>query len=238
MLYATSLAVLLPASATVWAAQIPFEAAYAVENDYVTGGIATLRLARDKADGYLFSLQSKPTGIFRLTRSGNIREQARLSSLEPPFVSTHYSYTDKGRSKRSYEISFNRDADTFEINRNGAVSEHAVESGVVDRLSVTLALLDKASTNPDFEQLEIRVLDGKTAETVTYSNRGMETIRTEIGQFDAIRVLKDRVNSTRETIIWLARVGDSKIILPLRIEQYKKGKLSLRLKINGFKLLD
>jgi hypothetical protein len=220
------------------AAAIPFEAHYTVENDYVTGGVATLSLAEDKANGYLFSFYTKPTGIFKLTRNGKIHEWSRLSSLEPPFVSSEYRYQDKGRPERSYNIRFDRGAKQFEFDRSGEVSRHSVTDGAVDRLSVTLALLEQARSNPEFEQLEILVLDGQTEERVTYSNRGRERLQTTIGEFDAIRVLKDRINSTRETIIWLAQVGEEGLVLPLQIEQYKKGKLSLRLKIDHVKLLD
>ncbi len=229
----------LPAGKAAFAAPIePFEATYEVENDYITGGIATLTLAADQENGYLFSLQSKPTGIFKWTNNGRIREQARLASLEPPFLASEYQYLDKGRPERSYSIRFDRTAGSFALSRENSMSVFPMPADVIDRLSVTLVLLDRVRSDPEFKRLEIEALDGKQVETVAYSNRGVERLRTDIGEFDAVRVLKDRVNSTRETIIWLAAIGESATVLPVKIEQFKKGKLSLRLKISKVRMLD
>jgi len=193
-----------------------FEANYAVENDYITGGIATLRLAAKKDSGYLFSLRTKPTGIFRLTRNGKILEQSQLDNLDPPFISSRYDYVDKGRSKRSYHIEFDRDDGSYHFNRNGSSSTHPLEPQAIDRLSVTLALLHETRSNPDFKTLDVEVVDEQKTEPVTYSNQGSALIRTSIGEFNAIQVTKKRRNSTRETIIWLAEIDQTGIVLPLK----------------------
>lgn len=238
MVIAASIALALMCTPVFAKDVTPFEAVYEVENNYITGGLAWLRLAPDNKGRFVFSLQSKPTGIFKWTKNGNIREQAVLSSLTAPFIASEYSYTDKGRPERSYSVQFDRKAGSMELAKGDTSTTHDVDPGVVDRLSVTLALLHRANTDPDFKRLEVDVLDGSSTETVAYSNRGTETVRTAIGEFNATRILKDRVNSTRETVIWLAQVGNPEIVLPLRIEQYKKGKLSLRLNITGLKSLD
>ncbi len=216
----------------------PFRAEYNVENDYITGGVATLSLTPADGGGFNFVLQTKPTGIFKWTGNGNIREHAILPSLNPPFESVQYLYKDKGKPERDYQVNFDRDAGSFDIKKGSEASTHPLPDGVVDRLSVTLALMNKHRADRNFQTLQVQVLDGNNAETVTYSNHGEELLKTRIGDFQANRILKDRVNSNRETIIWLAEVGPANTVLPLKIEQYKRGKLTLRLIISKFALVD
>ncbi len=216
----------------------PFKAEYSVENDYITGGTATLSLTPADDGHFDFVLQSKPTGIFKWTSNGNIREHAVLPSLNTPFESIQYTYTDKGRPKRNYQVNLDRDTLQLELKRGNETTAHPLPEGAIDRLSVTLALLNKLANDRNFESMQIQVLDGKNAETLTYSNHGIEPISTEIGDFDANRILKDRVNSNRETIIWLAEVGEKNTVLPLKIEHYKRGKLTLRLIISRFSLIE
>ena len=231
-------AVVAPVSAETAHGITPFKAEYRVENNYITGGIATLSLTPKDSGGFDFVLQSKPTGVFKWTGNGNIREHAVLPSLNSPFESTQYDYNDKGKPKRNYRVDFDREAGQFEMQRGNESNRYPLQTGVVDRLSVTLALLHKLKQDPNFESMQLQVLDGSTAETLTYSNHGIEPISTAIGKFDANRILKDRVNSNRETIIWLAEVGESNTVLPLKIEQYKRDKLTLRLIISNFTLIE
>ena len=231
-------AVVAPVSAETATGISPFKAEYRVENNYITGGIATLSLTPKDSGGFDFVLQSEPTGVFKWTGNGNIREHAVLPSLNAPFESIQYAYTDKGKPQRNYRVDFDRDAGQVELQRVDESNSYPLQDGVVDRLSVTLALLHRLREDRNFESMQLQVLDGSKAETLTYSNHGIEPISTSIGKFDANRILKDRVNSNRETIIWLAEVGESNTVLPLKIEQYKRGKLTLRLIISNFTLIE
>ena len=67
-----------------------FSAEYTVENDYVTGGKATLSLLANDQGSFDFILQTIPTGIFKWTGKGNIREHAVLPDLSHPFEASHY----------------------------------------------------------------------------------------------------------------------------------------------------
>jgi hypothetical protein len=225
--------------ATTMSGLKPFRAEYSVENDYITGGVATLSLTPVADGGFDFILQTKPTGIFKWTGNGNIREHAVLPSLKPPFESVQYSYKDKGKPERNYQVDFDREGGQFRINKGSETTSHKLPTGVVDRLSVTLELLNKLSEDANFDTLQVQVLDGQKAETVTYKNHGQEVLNTRLGDLQASRISKVRINSSRETLIWLAELGTTtSTVLPLKIEQYKRGKLSLRLIISKFALVD
>ena len=227
------------ARATKPAGLKPFRAEYSVENDYITGGVATLSLTPIADGGFDFILQTKPTGIFKWTGNGHIYEHAVLTSLNPPFESIQYRYKDKGKPDRNYQVDFDREEGQFNIKKGTRITRHELPKGVVDRLSVTLELLNKLVEDRNFDTLEVQVLDGQTPETVTYKNHGQEVLSTRLGDLQASSISKVRINSSRETLIWLAELGTANTtVLPLKIEQYKRGKLSLRLIISKFSLVD
>ncbi len=212
----------------------PFVAKYTAENDYVTGGKATLSLTKNENDSFDFILQTKPTGIFKWTGKGNITEHAVLPRLTKPFESIKYNYADKGNSDRSYQIDFDRNNANYTVTSGGKSETLALPDNTLDRLSVTLALLSEAQYNKGFSTVNVDALDNNTAQKVIFSNQGTENLVTPLGQFNALRIRKERQSSNRETIIWLAQLEKSIAFVPVKIEQYKRGKLTLRLRITSF----
>lgn len=216
----------------------PFIAEYTAENDYVTGGKATLSLKQNENSTYDFVLQTKPTGIFKWTGKGNIREHAVLPTLNEPFESISYRYTDKGDSDRSYHIDFNRTENEFTNTRQGKSLTHPLPKGSLDRLSVTLVILNQLQKSTDFVNLDVNILNGTKAAKIVFTNQGTEQVSTGLGKINALHIRKERENSNRETIIWLAQMENTDLVIPVKIEQLKRGKLTMRLILTGFSALE
>lgn len=215
-----------------------FSAKYTVENDYITGGKATLSLSKNQQDNFDFILRTKPTGIFKITGKGNITEHAVLPLLSQPFEASSYSYADKGNSDRNYQINFNRDDAEFIFKTNEQSQTLAMPAGTLDRLSVTLAVLAEAQKNDRFSSVEIDALDGSRAQKITFTNHGPEQIATGLGNISALRISKDRKSSNRETIFWFAQIKDNGPTIPVKIEHFKRRKLTMRLLITDFSSIE
>lgn len=216
----------------------PFVAEYTAENDYITGGKATLSLKENETGTFDFILQTKPTGIFKWTGKGNIREHAVLPTLGEPFESSIYRYTDKGNSNRDYKIEFNRTDGAFEIDRNGEALTHPLPDGALDRLSVTLVIINQLQKSKDFSTIDVNILNGTETQKIMFTNRGTEEVATGLGNINAVRIRKEREASDRETIIWLAQMEKNSQVVPVKIEQFKRGKLTMRLIITGFSVVE
>ena len=215
-----------------------FSAEYTVENDYITGGDATLSLLENNEGLFDFVLQTLPTGIFKWTGKGNIREHAILPNLTYPFESIRYNYTDKGDSDRNYQIDFNRNGSEFSITRNSQTAIESLKPGTLDRLSVTLVILHEIQQNPDLSTIEANILSGDQAQKIVFSNEGTETVETGLGEKEAIRIHKKREASNRRTIIWLAPVTPNGQVIPVKIEQFKRDKLTMRLMLTKFSAVE
>ncbi len=222
----------------------PFSASYIAENNFMKGGVAWLVLTPGQShDGYDLVLQTKPTGILKWSDKGRIREHAVLPTLDP-FESSSYSYANQGNKKKNISATFLRSDNTAMVTYAGKTTSVALEGQATDRLSMMLAVMIKLGVSVDFKKLEIDVLDGLEVRKMTFDNLGTETIATALGELSALRIHRSRENSSRETITWFAALphsespNNSDQMVPVKIEQYKNGKLSMRLKISDFKFIE
>ena len=219
-------------------ASIPaFSINYSVGNNHVTGGKAKLKLGRQN-EHYQLVLETKPTGVFRLSKKGKIREVAELKTLNPPYLSSEYSYTNFGDKKRSYQLAYDREKSIATIARNGKTERFNIDPAAGDRLSTMLAVMHRLRDNPNLSQFSIEVIDHRGTQTVDFISLGQETIKTKLGNVVATRVQRKRSNSTRHTVTWFAALGPDGLPIPVQIEQFKRGKMKLRMKIQEFSIFE
>ncbi len=207
-----------------------FSINYIVENDYVKAGEAVFKLSK-AANRYQLVLETKPTGMFRFTKKGKIREIAELPSLNPPFLSEKYSYTNFGDQNRSFTSVYDRQTGEATVVRGGNPTTIPIDAGAVDRLSMTLAIMHQLHDTPEIKNFAINSVDNNGMQTFSFVSRGQTQLKTDIGTLTTTRIDRQRSNSNRNTITWFAALEPGTIPVPVQIEQYKRGKLTARLKI-------
>ena len=211
-----------------------FTITYTVENNYITAGKAQLKLEK-KEDHYQLILETKPSGVFSFTDKGKIKEVAELPSLIPPFLSNKYTYINFGDKDRNYTSMYNRKKGEATIVRNNGVKRMAIDATAVDRVSMTLALMQKLREQPEIETFSINAVDGRGAQTFSFASKGQVKLKTDIGTLTATRI--DRLssgNNKRNIITLFAAIGPDKLPIPVQFEHYKNGKLTARLQITDF----
>ncbi len=215
-----------------------FKMTYTLENNYITAGTADFTLAGDNTNGYQLVLQTNPTGVFRFSNKGKIREAAELASLTAPFLSSKYSYTNFGNEKRSYTTVYDRENGEAVSMRNGKSETFEIDDDAVDRLSMTLTVMNHLNENPDDKEFSIKLLEQSGTEVITFVSKGQDSIKTDIGLLKATRIDRQRANSNRHTVTWFASIGPEGLPIPIQIEQYKRGKMSIRLKVRAFSVIE
>ncbi len=207
----------------------PFEVEYDVGNNMISAGSATLRLAQ-QGDEWIYSLKTKPTGVFKLTGKGKIQEVSVFSvanstdtlNLQPQ----RYTYRQDEEARRSVDAWFDWNDNELTYKRRGKEVTEAFSDPLLDRLSVTLTVMD-ALRSDSFAQSELKVFDNGRVKTMLFSNEGEEEVPTKMGSLKTIRVKSNAVGSTsRHTMTWFAPELD---YVPVKIEQYKRDKLVARL---------
>lgn len=232
-----ALAATLAVAPTLVAAQpadfTPFEVEYDVGNNVISAGSATLRLAK-QGDEWVYSLKTKPTGVFKLTGKGKIQEVSVFSvsdsteklQLKPQ----KYTYRQDEETRRSVDAWFTDNQLTYK--RRGEEFTESFSDPVLDRLSVTLTVIDELKKN-NFEKATLQVFDNGKVKTMLFTNEGTETVDTRMGPLETVRVRSNAVGgATRHTTTWFAPALD---YVPVKIEQYKRDKLVARLTLTRLK---
>jgi len=214
-----------------------FSVRYVLENNFIKGGEAKLSLTK-KEDHYQVLLETKPTGVFRLTKKGKIRETAELPSLSPPFLSDVYTFTNFGKKDRSFTAAYNRKNGEATIVTGASATNVTIKEPVVDRLSMTLTLMQRLRDQPDVNSFSITTMDAKGVETYDFTRRGQQTLDTRLGKLDTIRVDRTREGSRRTIVTWLAIIGPDALPVPVQIEQYKDNDMVVRLRITDFSVIE
>ena len=93
-----------------------------------------------------------------------------------------------------------------------------IPTGTLDKISYQLQLrLDLISQKKD---LVYQIADGGKLKTYRFKRVGNETIKTKLGEFDTVKIQRDRgEDSKRETYIWLAPELDYLIVKLHQIEK-------------------
>ena len=212
----------------------PFSVTYAVGNNLVTAGDATLELAR-AGEGWRYSLSTEPAGIFRLTGKGRIQETALIDTVPADDMlalrPSTYTYRQDDEARRSVDATFDWEAGTLDWLRRGELDSVALDRPILDRLSVTLAVMSALRRGE--KEVRLQVFDNGRIKDVIFEDRGAETLDTSLGALETRRVVRSNLDgSSRTTITWFAPSLD---YIPVKIEQLKRDELVARLTLRSLK---
>lgn len=207
----------------------PFEIEYEVGNNLISAGSALLSLSQ-QGDEWVYSLTTKPSGIFKLTGKGKIQEISVMNASDSaPALPQRYTYRQDEEAKRSVDAWFNWNDNEIKYRKRGEETVEPFSDPILDRLSVTLAIMEQLKTG--FKHAELQVFDNGRIKTVVFNNEKTEMMNTRLGRTEVIRVRSHNRDGarTRETITWFAPEFG---YVPVKIEQHKRGKLVARLTLS------
>ncbi|MCM2321511.1 hypothetical protein D3C84_71140 [compost metagenome] len=187
----------LPASAL---ALEPFTAQYTADWQQVPVSGSAERQLEQAADGswkLLFKASMLVAGI---------SEESRFNHVGQRFVPLSYRFERSGLGKSK---SIAHDFDWQNKLVTGHDRDHPVKlvlkSGLLDKSTYQLALQEDVAAGK--QSMSYQVLDGDEIETYDFRVLGEETVPTEAGQIDAIKVerVRDPTKSNRQTVLWFAK---------------------------------
>ena len=214
-----------------------FEISYAVENNYVSAGNAIVTFRPFSEKRLVLELETKPKGIFTLLKAGRITESAIYHADSTDYLPTIYTYTDIYKSERDFSVRFDRKEKNVVLEKKDDVSTHDVDSMTVDRLSMTLWMIQVIDNNPETKSFRIPVFH-QSSYLAEFKNMGREILKTEKGKVEVIRLEQsDGSTSPRKykTITWLSKKEKYGIPVPIKIEQFKNDELEVRLIMETFR---
>jgi len=212
----------------------PFDVNYDVGNNLINAGSATLSLTN--SDGlWQYSLNTKPKGIFKLAGKGRLKETSVFElvpidkgvQIQPQI----YAYRQDKERSRSVDAQFDWSAKTLSWQRKGKEGTETLSTKTLDRLSVTLAVMN--ALRHDFTTLELPVFDNGRIKTMLFINQGKVVLDTRLGKIETLQVRsQNKAGGSRHTDTWFAPSLD---YVPVRIEQFKRDELIARLSLKSLR---
>ncbi len=208
----------------------PFQVIYEVGNNLMSAGSARLILANE-GDEWHYSLKTSPRGMFKLAGKGRLSEtstftvveQNGLISMQPQT----YEYRQDNERRRAVDAQFDWDEKTITHLYRGNEVTDTFTDPVLDRLTVTLLIMN--ALRNDFDKATLPIFDTGKIKLVEFINDGEETLKTPIGDIETIRVInRNATGGSRETATWFA---PSLGYVPIKIEHRKRDELVVRLSL-------
>jgi len=195
-----------------------FEATYSI---YRKGAkIAKMQRRFDQKDDgqYFYRSETRTTGLVSLFRKDRIVEETTWSFSEGELFPALYTYDHTGGKKdRHVIVDFDWENKIVTNSLNGASWEMPTEARIMDKLLYQLALMKdlKKGRRP----LAYTVADGGKIKPYNFEVLGEETVKTSLGAFKAIKLLRHKPGSRRQSTLWCAPALE---YLPVRLENIEK----------------
>lgn len=223
--------VAVPAAAADWAQ--PYEAVY--EASYGPLGMAkvTYRLEKTGGEEWLFQSSAEAVGWLSWLYSDQLSERSHFRLLGDNIVPLAYSARRQGGETEEQEtVRFNPTESTALADDRGTPPVQLdLPPGAVDRMLLQLVLRREIAEGRS--QVRISFVDGDEVERYAFAVTGEESVRVPAGRYQTVRVERTD-KSKKSTVFWLAPALGH---LPVRLDQVKSGRPTLRLLLKAYRPL-
>jgi hypothetical protein len=165
---------------------------------------------------------SKARGFARMFKHDPIVEYTQFEEIDGKFrpIEYHYLFNDSG-SKRNAWIIFDRDNLVAKSLYKKETVELDIRANHVDRMLETLVFRKDLIAGKIAEKYSY--VERNSLRESVYEELGAETVKTEAGNFDAVKYRRHRVGSSRSAIIWFAPELE---YLPVQMRHFKGDKMT------------
>jgi hypothetical protein len=209
-----------------------FHAEYKLKYAIFSGDVLLDLRPSDQPDEYIYTALTNARGTARIVLSGTAKETSRFKYIEGKIQPVHY-YLNNGMENEDSEtdIQFDLAAGIAHAKHEGQEESYPIDSETLDRLSADIvAILElRAGRTPGAYE----IADDDSIRTYNFELLGEEQIEVPAGKFHTLKFKRQRVGSSRSTLIWYAPEAN---YLAVRIEQLKRGKTKVTSTLTSYKL--
>lgn len=178
-------------------------AEYTVHANGFKVGEMTRRFYREDGGDYVLETDVRTTGFISLFKDDRFIERSRFQLLDGFPRSSEYLYQhNNSKSKTLESLSF--DWETREVTSvyKKRTEVQPLNDDVMDKLNYQIALAQDVATGK--RDILYRVADRGDIRDYRFIVHGEETVVTDLGKYQAIKVERISHSPTRKTFIWFA----------------------------------
>ena len=196
----------------------PFKASYALISKGLRIGVMERELMIEDDGVHAFRSESKASGLVRLFRKDHIVELTRWIEEGPRFKPVNYEYQRSGGDKeKSVSVYFDQESNKIKTTVNDQSWHMDLEPETLDKLLYQVVLMRDLAAGE--RVLEYHIADGGKVKVYRLVTIGNEQVDTPLGQFDAIKLRREKKDSKREAILWCAPTLN---YLPVKVDYREK----------------
>lgn len=206
-------------SAKAWS-PTAFEASYKVLHGRSHVGTSKMKLSILEDGLYQYQNNVEARGLAKFFVKGKVFGISRFA-LECGHPRPLDYQSDGPKKDDTQSIAFNYDLDQAFSSYDGVQTVFDLKPETTDMLSMDIALMMRMKNERGLSP--IPVVNRNESQVYLFRADGDESIKTDAGEFDTVRVWRQREGSSRRYLLWLAPKLD---YLPVRVEQYKNDKVN------------
>ncbi|WP_109439654.1 DUF3108 domain-containing protein [Acinetobacter haemolyticus] len=219
----TSAAIICGSLSSHALAMTPFQANYQFSYNNKNLGSAT-RVLSQQGNNWIYSFKARAGGI------ASASETSQFSFADNKITSQKFSRTSKILvHNNTMNINFNPSAKVINTQKDDKKRSFAWKDGVLDELNAELQVREDLK-NGNTLQTRYYIADSKAVDERRFIRQGTETIKTNYGTFNTIKVILQHEKPERNTVFWLAPKLD---YLPVKVT-HNDGKSSYGLLLTGY----
>lgn len=201
-----------------------FSAQYEARYAAFSGDVTMELQAGAGADEYVYRVTTRARGMARLIRKGTATETARFRFADGVITPLQYEIDDGTKAgEDNMQVQFDWAAGVADSTYENDSVQLSLAADIRDRLTTDLFVMRALrSGNPP---TTFRIAEKNAIRDYEFNFLGTETVAVPAGSFDTVKYLRQRVGSSRATVIWFAPELD---FLPVRLEQLKRGKTTIK----------
>jgi hypothetical protein len=200
-----------------------FEADYMVSTKSMKVAQLHQQLTTNSDNTRTMATSSKPLGLAKMFAPDLIQEKSNWQEANGQLHPISYAYDRTGGKKEKHITTlFDWTNNQINIDYKGRPYQLPLSPNTFDNLSYQQALINDLVA--DKKELRYSVVDKYRIKQYTLARQGTETITTPFGEFEAIKLVRQRIKTEdnkpeRQTTLWCAPALN---YLPIKLEHIEK----------------
>lgn len=203
-------------------AMAPFQASYQFSYNNKNLGSATRTLSQ-QGNNWTYQFSARAVGM------ASASETSQFSFVDNKINSQKFSRSSKILvHSNTMNINFNPASKVINTKKDDKSRSFAWQAGVLDELNAELQIREDLKKNG--LKSKYLIADAKAVDERRFVRQGNESVKTNYGTFDTVKVVMQHDKPERNTVFWLAPKLD---YLPVKVS-HNDGKSSYGLLLTGY----
>lgn len=196
----------------------PFEAKYSLRVMGTKFALMKRSFSQLPSGAYIYQSETNTTGLASLLYKDKVIERSTWVFENGQIKPVEYSYDRSGgKKKRNVTIEFDWNTGMISTSVNGDAWHMPVRDNIMDKLVYQLAIMHDLVNGR--KSIDYTIADGGKIKNYHFKLLGEEELTTPLGEFETLRLERQKSNSGDKTTLWCAKNLN---FLPVKVENIEK----------------